>query len=84
MRVPGEHAEQNTGNTHARPERWAVTALDIGVNVPQMGFSYPDLLHRARRCEDLGIGSLWLYDHLYGPGLPDLPSMEAWTWRPRC
>ena len=79
MRVPGEHAEQNTGNTHARPERWAVTALDIGVYVPQMGFSYPDLLHRARRCEDLGIGSLWLYDHLYGPGLPDLPSMEAWT-----
>lgn len=56
-----------------------MSKLDIGVYVPQMGFGYPDLLHRARRCEDLGIGSLWLYDHLYGPGLPDLPSMEAWT-----
>ena len=56
-----------------------MSTLDIGVYVPQMGFSYPDLLHRARRCEKLGIGSLWLYDHLYGPGIPNLPSMEAWT-----
>ena len=53
--------------------------LDIGVYVPQMGFEYPDLRHRARRCEELGIGSLWLYDHLYGPGVPGLPSLEAWT-----
>ena len=56
-----------------------MTAPDIGVYLPQLGFGYPDLLHRAHRCEELGIGSLWLYDHLYGPGLPDLPSMEAWT-----
>ena len=56
-----------------------MAALDIGVYVPQVGFSYADMLHRAQRCEELGIGSLWLYDHLYGPGLPDLPSMEAWT-----
>lgn len=53
--------------------------LDIGVYVPQMGFSYQDVLHRAVRCEELGIGSLWLYDHLYGPGRPDIPSLEAWT-----
>lgn len=53
--------------------------MDIGVYVPQVGLSYPDILHRARRCEDLGIGSLWLYDHLYAPGFPDLPSLEAWT-----
>jgi alkanesulfonate monooxygenase SsuD/methylene tetrahydromethanopterin reductase-like flavin-dependent oxidoreductase (luciferase family) len=53
--------------------------MDIGVYVPQLGFGYPDLLHRARRCEELGIGSLWLYDHLYAPGAPQLPSLEAWT-----
>lgn len=53
--------------------------LDIGVYVPQMGFSYEDVLHRALRCEELGIGLLWLYDHLYGPGRPDIPSLEAWT-----
>jgi alkanesulfonate monooxygenase SsuD/methylene tetrahydromethanopterin reductase-like flavin-dependent oxidoreductase (luciferase family) len=56
-----------------------MTGLDIGVYVPQMGFSYEDILHRALRCEELGIGSLWLYDHLYGPGRPDIPSLEAWT-----
>ena len=44
-----------------------------------------DGLHLCRRpaprarCEDLGIDSLWLYDHLYGPGMPDYPSLEAWT-----
>ncbi|KWX68461.1 LLM class flavin-dependent oxidoreductase [Mycobacterium sp. NAZ190054] len=52
---------------------------EIGIYLPQMGFSFADLLHRARRCEELGIDSLWLYDHLYGPGMPDYPSMEAWT-----
>jgi len=56
-----------------------MTTLDIGVYVPQMAFSYPDVLHRARRCEELGIGSLWLYDHMYGPGVPDISSLEAWT-----
>jgi alkanesulfonate monooxygenase SsuD/methylene tetrahydromethanopterin reductase-like flavin-dependent oxidoreductase (luciferase family) len=56
-----------------------MSALDIGVYVPQMGFSYSDVLHRARRCEELGIGSLWLYDHLYGPGVPTIGSLEAWT-----
>ena len=51
----------------------AMTGLDIGVYVPQMAFSYEDILHRAQRCEELGIGSVWLYDHLYGPGAgPDL------------
>ena len=34
-----------------------MTGLDIGVYVPQMGFSYHDVLHRALRCEELGIGS---------------------------
>ncbi|WP_349269227.1 LLM class F420-dependent oxidoreductase [Mycolicibacterium parafortuitum] len=52
---------------------------EIGVYLPQMGFSFDDVLHRARRCEDLGIDSLWLYDHLYGPGMREYPSMEAWT-----
>lgn len=56
-----------------------MTGLDIGVYVPQMAFSYADVLHRAKRCEDLGIGSLWLYDHMYGPGMPGAPSLEAWT-----
>lgn len=56
-----------------------MSGLDIGVYVPQIGFSYREVLHRAQRCEELGIGSLWLYDHLYGPGVPDISSLEAWT-----
>nr|WP_179466765.1 LLM class flavin-dependent oxidoreductase [Mycolicibacterium vinylchloridicum] len=53
--------------------------LDIGIYVPQMGFSFAEVLHRAQRCEELGIGSLWLYDHMYGPGVPGIDSLEAWT-----
>ena len=34
----------------------AMAGLDIGVYVPQMGFSYRDVLHRAQRCEELSIG----------------------------
>ncbi|SEH85453.1 Flavin-dependent oxidoreductase, luciferase family (includes alkanesulfonate monooxygenase SsuD and methylene tetrahydromethanopterin reductase) [Mycolicibacterium rutilum] len=52
---------------------------EIGVYLPQMGFTYEQMLHRTRRCADLGIDSVWLYDHLYGPGAPDYPSLEAWT-----
>ncbi|MBX5488207.1 MAG: LLM class flavin-dependent oxidoreductase [Mycolicibacterium hassiacum] len=52
---------------------------EIGVYLPQMGFTFDDLLHRTRRCEQLGIDSVWIYDHLYGPGVPDYPSLEAWT-----
>ncbi|MDA4107467.1 LLM class flavin-dependent oxidoreductase [Mycolicibacterium holsaticum] len=52
---------------------------EIGVYLPQMGFTYDEVLHRTRRCEQLGIDSVWLYDHLYGPGVPDYPSLEAWT-----
>jgi alkanesulfonate monooxygenase SsuD/methylene tetrahydromethanopterin reductase-like flavin-dependent oxidoreductase (luciferase family) len=56
-----------------------MSGLDVGVFVPQMGFSYEDVLHRAVRCEQLGIGSVWLYDHLYGPAAPSISSLEAWT-----
>ncbi len=52
---------------------------EIGVYLPQMGFTYEQILHRTMRCEQLGIDSIWLYDHLYAPGMPDYPSMEAWT-----
>ena len=52
---------------------------EIGVYLPHMGLSYEDVLHRTRRCDELGIDSLWLYDHLYAPGMSDRPSLEAWT-----
>jgi alkanesulfonate monooxygenase SsuD/methylene tetrahydromethanopterin reductase-like flavin-dependent oxidoreductase (luciferase family) len=61
----------SSGGFMSRPE--------IGVYLPHMGLSYQDVLHRTRRCDELGIDSLWLYDHLYTPGMPDRPSLEAWT-----
>lgn len=52
---------------------------DFGIYVPHMAFSYDDVLSRARNIERLGFHSMWLYDHFYGPFLPDLDSLEAWT-----
>ncbi len=53
--------------------------VEFGIYVPQVALDYPAVLDRARRCEELGFGSLWLFDHLYGPELPDVPSFEGWT-----
>lgn len=61
------------GRPHSHP------ALDFGIYLPQVGFTYPELRERATRCEVLGFGSVWLYDHLSAPGLPEMPSFEAWT-----
>src|SRR5262245_2304845 len=52
---------------------------EIGVYLPQVGFGWEDLRARAVLCDRLGIGSLWFMDHLYPPGMPAVPSFEAWT-----
>ena len=54
-------------------------SVEFGIYLPQVGFTYDELRGRAQLCEALGIGSLWLMDHLYPPELPDVPSFEAWT-----
>ena len=53
--------------------------IDVGIYVPQVSFPYAEIRDRALLAEELGYHSLWFYDHLYSPGLPDLPSFEAWT-----
>ena len=53
--------------------------VQFGIYIPQVSFSYDDLLSRARLCESLGFDSFWLYDHLYTPGLPDHDALEGWT-----
>jgi alkanesulfonate monooxygenase SsuD/methylene tetrahydromethanopterin reductase-like flavin-dependent oxidoreductase (luciferase family) len=52
---------------------------EFGIYVPQVGRSFEQLLERARWCEELGFDSFWIMDHLYGPGLPNVPSFESWT-----
>jgi alkanesulfonate monooxygenase SsuD/methylene tetrahydromethanopterin reductase-like flavin-dependent oxidoreductase (luciferase family) len=55
------------------------SAIDFGVYIPQVAYSYGDLLAQARRVEEGGISSLWFYDHLYTPGLPSQDALEGWT-----
>ncbi|HLK12744.1 MAG TPA: LLM class flavin-dependent oxidoreductase [Candidatus Binatia bacterium] len=53
--------------------------MDVGVYLPQMGFTWEELRARAQACDRAGIDALWLMDHLYPPGMPAIPSFEAWT-----
>jgi len=57
----------------------STAGIDFGIYLPQVAMSFEQLLDRALECERLGFDSLWLYDHLYSPGQPDKPSLEAWT-----
>lgn len=56
-----------------------MTAVEFGVYVPQLALSFDEMVQRAVDCERLGYDSMWLFDHFYGPGTPDVPSYEAWT-----
>ena len=54
-------------------------AVEIGVYLPQVGLAWEELRARVVACDRLGIHSVWFMDHLYPPGLPRVPSFEAWT-----
>lgn len=60
-------------------QRYGPAAMDVGVYLPQVGFSWAELRERARCCDREGIGSLWLMDHLMAPAMPTVPAFEAWT-----
>jgi F420-dependent oxidoreductase-like protein len=55
------------------------STIEFGVYVPQVSFTYAQMIERARVAEEVGFDSFWLYDHLYSPGQPDRPSFEGWT-----
>ena len=48
--------------------------VDFGIYIPQISFGFEEMRARARLCEQLGVTSFWLYDHLYTPGLPAIRS----------
>jgi alkanesulfonate monooxygenase SsuD/methylene tetrahydromethanopterin reductase-like flavin-dependent oxidoreductase (luciferase family) len=56
-----------------------MSRVRFGIYVPQLAMSADGLVARALDCERLGFHSLWLFDHLYGPGLPDVDAYEGWT-----
>ncbi len=54
-------------------------AVEIGVYLPQVGFSWAELRARVVTCDRLGIDAVWFMDHLHPPAMPGVPSFEAWT-----
>jgi alkanesulfonate monooxygenase SsuD/methylene tetrahydromethanopterin reductase-like flavin-dependent oxidoreductase (luciferase family) len=53
--------------------------VEIGIYLPQVALGRDAILERAAIADELGIHSLWLYDHFYSPGLPARDSLEGWT-----
>lgn len=47
--------------------------------LPQAGLSWPMLRARAQLLEELGYDGLWLVDHFWANGMPDLDFLEGWT-----
>jgi len=54
-------------------------AVACGLFFPQVGTDMPGLLERATACEQSGFHSIWLVDHMWARGLPDMPHLEIWT-----
>lgn len=51
----------------------------FGVMVPQIKRTWEQSEAAATTFEELGYDSIWVNDHLYGPGSPQIPMLEAWT-----
>jgi F420-dependent oxidoreductase-like protein len=47
--------------------------------LPQAGLAWPMLRERALLLEELGYDGLWLVDHFWANGMPDLEFLEGWT-----
>ncbi len=47
--------------------------------LPQAGLAWPMLRDRAHLLEELGYDGLWLVDHFWANGMPDLDFLEGWT-----
>jgi alkanesulfonate monooxygenase SsuD/methylene tetrahydromethanopterin reductase-like flavin-dependent oxidoreductase (luciferase family) len=54
-------------------------AIEFGIYLPQVGFTWREICDRVAALEDLGFHSVWFMDHLYPPEMPRVPSFEAWT-----
>jgi alkanesulfonate monooxygenase SsuD/methylene tetrahydromethanopterin reductase-like flavin-dependent oxidoreductase (luciferase family) len=56
-----------------------IDGVACGVFLPQVGLDFPALSERAVACEEAGFHSLWLADHFWARGMPDLDYLESWT-----
>lgn len=53
--------------------------IACGLFLPQAGVDFPGLLARALACEEGGLHAMWLADHMWARGLPDVDYLEVWT-----
>jgi F420-dependent oxidoreductase-like protein len=51
----------------------------VGLFFPQVGVAFPTMRERARTADKLGFHSLWVVDHMWARGIPDMDHLEAWT-----
>jgi len=49
------------------------------VFAPQVGGTYASVRDRAQTAEATGFEGLWVVDHMWGRGVPDLPCLEGWA-----
>ena len=53
--------------------------IEFAIFSPQVAIAWPALLGRAQACEKLGFHSIWLVDHMWARGMPDLDHLECLT-----
>ncbi|MFI5351949.1 MAG: LLM class F420-dependent oxidoreductase [Candidatus Binatales bacterium] len=53
--------------------------IEFAIFSPQVAIAWPALLDRAQACEKLGFHSIWLVDHMWARGMPDLDHLECLT-----
>ena len=56
-----------------------IDGVACGVFLPQVGLDFAGLAERAVACEEAGLHSLWLADHMWARGMPDVEYLESWT-----
>jgi len=56
-----------------------IEGIACGVFLPQVGLDFAALSERAQVCEQAGYHSLWLADHMWARGMPDVDYLESWT-----
>ena len=53
--------------------------IEFGVYLPQLQLDFETILSRIQLADRLGFDTAWFFDHLYPPGLPDVPGLDGWT-----
>ncbi len=53
--------------------------IEFGVYLPQLQMDFETIRSRIQLADRLGFDTAWFFDHLYPPGLPDVPGLDGWT-----